>query len=433
MSDSLDASQIPTPVSETAANLAHHFVRTSIALSIIATVLFGVRIYTKTSPVFRLSNDDYVAVVAFVFVNISTGLLLQSVWWVFADIDTSTLTLLDIEYAFMFAIIAEVFWTWAMVFTKISIAVMLLRFEPVLYMRRFLWLIVAFLIIQGMYGMMFQLLQCIPLRTVWDLLHRDEGQCLPQAASIASSVTVQVINICTDWILAMLPISFLRKVQRPTRERVVVGCLMGLGALGGIASIVKIVYLSTYATSSDTLVESIRIGMLSVTEALLVFTAACVPCLRVPFQRALEHLGLVPADGYSDPTYEYNRGATRTSRSVTTNTDTRSSGIRMKALGRSDDNRSDTQVLTGSSGEMDSNLSEIWRTTEFEVQREARALEKIRKGHTPALPHGESCENLEKMHMNHTPALPPIHKRHESWDEEAGEDSGRKGKWWIRK
>ncbi|KAF1954266.1 hypothetical protein CC80DRAFT_449608, partial [Byssothecium circinans] len=277
-----DASQIPHPVSALAIKLAHQY---------------AARIWTKTHPVIRLTNDDYI------FVMISSILLLQTVWWGFGE-DPTTLTLLDVETSYMYATIAEVFWTWAMSCTKISIAAILLRFEQVPCMRRFLWFMIGLLVLKGLYSTVSQTMQCVPLRFLWDFLNRTRGKCWSKAAIHTSALAVQIINIVSDWIFALLPISFLRKVQRPLRERVVVGVLMGLGIVASIASIVKVVYLAKL----HHILESIHIGILSSTEALLVFVACCMPCLRVPLQRALEFLGLVTAAQRSSSDSEHGYG-----------------------------------------------------------------------------------------------------------------------------
>jgi hypothetical protein len=106
---------------------------------------------------------------------------------------------------------------------------------------------------------------------------------------------VAVVHICTDFVLALLPLSFLRRMKRPLRERVVVGVLMGLGVFAGVASILKIIAAVRFASKPDHTVQSINIAMWSVVEELVGFIVICVPCLRSACQRVREFCGVLGA------------------------------------------------------------------------------------------------------------------------------------------
>lgn len=304
------------------------------------------------------------------FVLIDSALYLRTVSWVFTG-TRETLTLADIEDAFFYAIIGQPFWAWSMAAIKCSVALMLLRLEQNATWRRFLWAMIILQVALAMYNMLTQLLQCVPLKKAWDLLGIVEGKCWSTGAVRASSIAVQVFHILTDWIFALLPISFLRKVQRPLRERIIIGILMALGIFAGVASVVKIVALANFGKSDDPTAESIQIGMWSCIEELVAFVAACVPCLRAPFQRVLEHFGL--ASSHHPSTYGRAYGQmyggsgpqkhTRGKRSQTAI----GSGIRMNSL-KGADAHSEEHILTRT-GE-DVKGGEIWCTTEVRLEEE---------------------------------------------------------------
>ena len=150
-----------------------------------------------------------------------------------------------------------------MVFVKMSFALMLLRISPSKLLRRFLWGMIVLQITLGVYNTLATLLQCVPVRKAWDLLGTVPGRCWSSKAVRISSITVSVIHVLTDFMLALLPISFLRRIQRPIRERVIVGVLMGLGFFAGIASVLKIVAAMDFGKTGDQLNESITFGMWS--------------------------------------------------------------------------------------------------------------------------------------------------------------------------
>ncbi|KAF2183453.1 hypothetical protein K469DRAFT_498494, partial [Zopfia rhizophila CBS 207.26] len=87
---------------------------------------------------------------------------------------------------------------------------------------------------------------CISLHKTWDLLGLVPGKCWGTDAVRANLFAVATINFVTDFIVALLPITFLRKVQRPLRERVIIGVLMALGVFTGVASILKMVFTARF-------------------------------------------------------------------------------------------------------------------------------------------------------------------------------------------
>ena len=221
-----------------------------------------------------------------------------------------------------------------------------------------------------MYNMMTQLVGCIPLREMWDLTNQYPGRCWPYHVSSTSQVTVQVFVVLTDWIFALLPISFLRKVQRPLRERVIIGFLMGLGIFTGVASIVKIQEIVAMRTSTDILANVITVEMWCSIEALIGFIASCIPCLRGPFQRAMERLGLVTipqASTYTYPHFPGTRYATHISSGRTQSALDPPMRMRRTSSSAGD---SVEAIMPGS--EAAAKNGEIWCTTEVLMEEEAR-------------------------------------------------------------
>jgi hypothetical protein len=205
--------------------------------------------------------------------------------------DPNVFFLSDAQVSFKYAIIAQPLWAWSMATIKISFALMLLRIEQASKWRRFLWAMVALQIVVAMFNTLGIFLQCIPFHKSWDLIGSVPGTCWSKRAQSISTIVVSVINIITDFVFSALPISFLRKVQRPVRERVVVGILMGLGVCAGVMSIVKITAATKFGRTNDTINESIMIGTWSVIEELIGLIVICVPCLRSPLQRAVQTFG----------------------------------------------------------------------------------------------------------------------------------------------
>jgi hypothetical protein len=236
--------------------------------------------------------------------------------------DPNAFFLSDAQVAFKYAIISQPLWAWSMCTIKSSFALMLLRIEQKLCWRRFLWIMIILQIVVAVYNTIGILLQCVPIYKAWDLLGTVPGSCWSKDSQSTSTIVVAVFSIITDFIFAALPISFLRKIQRPLRERMIVGVLMGLGVFAGISSIVKITAAVQFGRTNDMISESIKIGMWSVIEELVGFIVICVPCLRSPLQRAIQTFGGMTSRmrqygksrGYGR-TYDPNEEVNETSRS----------------------------------------------------------------------------------------------------------------------
>ena len=218
--------------------------------------------------------------------------------------------------------------------------------------------------------MLTQLVGCRPFREMWDLSGRVPGHCWPYHVNTASQITVQVFVVLTDWIFALLPISFLRKVQRPLRERVIIGFLMGLGVFAGAASIVKIQQIVAMKHVKDPDAHMIAIEMWCSIEALTGFIASCVPCLRGPFQRVLEYIGVATTLPQSSTyTYAHYPGTRYATHISTGRTETALDPIRLKRSSSSA-GESAEQIIPGT--EANAKNGEIWCTTEVLMEEEER-------------------------------------------------------------
>ncbi|ORY04555.1 hypothetical protein BCR34DRAFT_491415 [Clohesyomyces aquaticus] len=372
---------IPSPPSRGAQDAANEFAGAVIALNVVSFLLFGGRLWTRTIPVFRLGADDYLVCAAYLLILVDSILLLLAVPFVFGR-SPSSITLADAELANKYAILSEPIWAWSMAAIKISVAAMLLRLEQERFWRRFLWGMIFLQIILVIYNSFALLLQCIPLHAAWDLLNEVPARCWSKDAIRVNLICVSAINIATDFVFALLPITFLRKVRLPLRERVIIGFLMALGVFAASASIVKCAVAVNFGRTSDPAKEGINVGMWSCIEEQVGFIAACIPCLRSPFQKMLSHLGLASTNkgttyggGYGQmyggdiPSVKL-RGGREGERRMS---DALHGGIKLKSMRSmrsTTDARSDEYILPV--GGEAPGRKEIWCTTEVRLEEESR-------------------------------------------------------------
>lgn len=311
-----------------------------------------------------------------VLVVVDTAVLLLTMPYVFGR-PIETMTLADSQNAQRLAMIAQPIWAWALAGIKFSVVLMILRLQTDKLWRRFCWGLMGFILLFTIYNLIAQLTQCIPLHKTWDLLGLVPGKCWGPDAIRANLFATSTLNFVTDFIIALLPVTFLTKVQRPLRERIIIGALMGLGVFAGVSSIVKMVFAARFGKTGDPDLDGIRVGLWSVIEETVGFIAACIPCLRSPFQKCLEHFGLVSSRGKT----AYGRGYGQMYGESGMNgamSKQQSSAIRMKTM-RSADAASEENILPSG---VEGKSNEIWCTTELEVGEEQR-------GSTPKIPHDE--------------------------------------------
>ncbi|KAF2196988.1 hypothetical protein GQ43DRAFT_382052 [Delitschia confertaspora ATCC 74209] len=401
-----DPSTIPAVLSPNAINLGHAFAGVAIPLNIIAFIVFSGRVWTRSHPVFRLQWDDYIFTVAYILVLVDSILLLATIPWVFNK-DPATVTLADVQDAFRLALLAQPIWAWSMAAIKIGIAAMLLRLQQQANWRRFLWAMIVIQVIMAIYNTFAQLFQCIPLRGAWDLLGVVEKKCWSDRAIRTSSISVSVVNVATDIVFSLIPITFLRKVQRPLRERIIIGILMALGLFASGASIAKVVAATKFGATGDGTAEGINVGMWSCLEELVGFIAACIPCLKQPFQRVLSHFNLISLPKATTYGGSYGEMGDRTTsgRSKMTGSynasrsGTRPNAIKLKDL-RTIDSHSEEDILPR---DEPCKGGEIWLTTEVQMEEERVGRDLESQQHSPATwsgdTHSEDAESWpERMH-----------------------------------
>ena len=205
-------------------------------------------------------------------------------------------------------------WGMAMAFIKASIGLTLLHIQQDYWFQGVVWTNIALAGGYGIGNLFFSLFSCRPLAAAWgDFAHPAEAQCLPPSSLRAAAMTGAVISIITDirelalptdidasltkltWdaVLSLAPITFLWNLNRPLRERVVIGCLMSLGMLAGVSSLVKILMIGRFGTPGiDGPALNVTISTWTVLEQVLGVVAACTPFCKPVFETCLRALGV---------------------------------------------------------------------------------------------------------------------------------------------
>lgn len=121
------------------------------------------------------------------------------------------------------------------------------------------------------------------------LLHQTEGTCLSiKDITVPMSYAQTALNGFTDWIFAILPLMTLYKLNMPKVTKIWACVLLALGAIGSVASLVRLKYIGGLVPGPEFFKTSNALAVWSVIEPGLGITAVSLATLRPMFKRCLE-------------------------------------------------------------------------------------------------------------------------------------------------
>ena len=183
------------------------------------------------------------------------------------------------------------FWACAMACIKSSVCLMLLKFERRRAWRIFLFAMIGVQVCFAIWNTLFILLECRPLTAAWDLT-MPRSLCVSDGGIRASSNAAAGVNITTDIILSLIPLSFLSELRRPMAEKVLLFLLMALGLFASAASIAKTAVVRYWGHDADFFSMSVIVTTWACVEQFVAIIAANAPWLKNFFQTLLSRFGI---------------------------------------------------------------------------------------------------------------------------------------------
>lgn len=298
---------------------------------VIAFALYVMRMWTRSNPVNILGWDDYTvsgAMVRQIPLKDNPNIHLIPLALQALAIVSITMSALGCQYgigrhsyyvtpdeatkALHYSFVGQPMCVWSICLAKVSVACLLLRIKRTNAWRWFLYTAIVIQFASALAANIAELVQCKPMAALWDatIAAAPTTHCwTPLAIQISAYINV-AISIITDLIFSLLPITFLYNMNRPIRERVVLGLLMGLGLLATLASIMKTTVLASYRNTRDPFWDVVPLSLWWQLEQNISIIASCIPCLKSPFERTLLRFGLmVPSTNASRTGYvQYGEG-----------------------------------------------------------------------------------------------------------------------------
>jgi hypothetical protein len=198
----------------------------------------------------------------------------------------------EYTYATKMGSIALPFWAWSTGLVKISIGLMLLRFQQSKRWRVVIYIMIGLNVMLILLVGVVNLFQCIPYAAVWDFKKQIKNKkCWRRELNWVMLYTSSVCNVLTDVVFSLMPLTFLRKIRRPLREKLVVGGLMALGLMASVFSLCKAIVNGKLSMSKDPVSNVLLLGLLSCLEVQTSLIAACAPTLHNLGKSFLQRIG----------------------------------------------------------------------------------------------------------------------------------------------
>ena len=90
-----------------------------------------------------------------------------------------------------------------------------------------------------------------------------------------------------DLLLALLPITFLYKLQISWKRKIILGMLLGLGVFAAVCAAIKVAHIRIQTTDSDITWDTTSLLVWNTTEANVIIYAACLPTVSELLKRFL--------------------------------------------------------------------------------------------------------------------------------------------------
>ncbi|KAF2733385.1 hypothetical protein EJ04DRAFT_468577, partial [Polyplosphaeria fusca] len=272
-------------------------------LLLISMGLLAARLWSRLRPFRRLYWDDWTVIAATLLALVNYILLSVAVVYglgrharfvVFQRRRTS------LELIFY----DQVIWYWSITLVKLSVACLLYRLKRASRRWRiFLLTIMSILLSAVIVQTVFQFTQCRPFSVYWDprvLFAATPVKCFRRSVINTNIVAFSCVQVGADIVFSLIPIIFIRKLNRPKREKILLAMLMGLGLFASMAAIVRTLYLQQVYNTRDLFRTNVSIVLWASIEQAFGLIAATIPTLRAFLEKSVIRVGMFFYDEKSE-------------------------------------------------------------------------------------------------------------------------------------
>ncbi|EKJ75857.1 hypothetical protein FPSE_04037 [Fusarium pseudograminearum CS3096] len=276
----------------------------------ICTIVVGLRVYVR---MFRVQNDvkwrlnDYLAVAGFLPYIPAAVLGALSVHYGVGASDAylnhyemrNFITVRGMEYLIFY----ELIYYASSTITKFAIAVTILYICVERRYKYIMYGIMCIMTVTAVICVVWFFVNCVPFQTYWN---PGAGKCKSANGFLYLSYIGTSAQVASDWACAMTPFFIVYSLQMPTRSKLAVVGILGLGLLASIAALMRMIsykYIEIRKYPHDHMEAQGRLLFWSLLESSLAIIACSLPSLKV-FGTCLAKT-MTRSKGTSRPKLEY--------------------------------------------------------------------------------------------------------------------------------
>ncbi|KAI0018446.1 hypothetical protein F4780DRAFT_781447 [Xylariomycetidae sp. FL0641] len=249
-------------------------------LTALAGVFLVLRIYCKKWRGRGLWWDDYLMVFAWITLVIAVAFNTyitslgfgRHIW----TIDEKNQKIIN-----LYTILVACFGIMATCYSKTSFAFTLYRIVTNTFLKYFIIFVIVTITVTMNLVWIFGLSKCTPTAKVFD--KSVPGTCWDLEKLNHFYTFVGYYSAIMDFVLALLPWNIIMNMGMLKREKVGVAVAMSMGALAGVAGIVKAVKVASM-TSPDITYDRVDLTIWTLAEPAISIMAACIPILRMLYR-----------------------------------------------------------------------------------------------------------------------------------------------------
>ncbi|KAF1991188.1 hypothetical protein K402DRAFT_323585 [Aulographum hederae CBS 113979] len=273
-----------------------------------AWITTSLRVYVRVKMLRSFGSDDYVMLLALAiftaYISFQIGGVVHGTGKHMVDVPEG-----EAVKAFRYWWLAEIFYVLSAVVVKISLGLFLLR---VAIKPAHIWTLRTVIIVESVFGIAYFLVlffQCQPVSWFWTHVKSNPppGSCMDGSSIGALTYAASVINSLADWVMGIIPVFIVRTIQTTRRQKILVGIILAVGAIGSTATIVRIPYIETFNNQADFLYATVDVALWSTIEPGIGMVAVNCATLRPLIQKGFQKVGLKSGKSVSTGTPHTNR------------------------------------------------------------------------------------------------------------------------------
>ncbi|KAL3419259.1 integral membrane protein [Phlyctema vagabunda] len=265
-------------------NLSVGLYASAAVLLVLAIFTTALRVYARTIVVRAFGTDDWLMLVTLFLFSIYC-------FWVFWGTSFNqgrhTKDLPPDKYtpALLAFYFGEVFYVLTAWFLKLSLGAFLLRLHKSPAQRWTVYITLAIISVYSVAFLIMAIFQCKPVDHYWHPL--SEGTCFKPSIVVGSTYAYAGIISFSDFLFAVMPIFLVWHLQMNTFMKVTVAGLMSLGAIAGVTTIVRVVYIKDIGENKDFFYNTAKLTIWSTIEPGVGIIIGSLAALRPLFKSLL--------------------------------------------------------------------------------------------------------------------------------------------------